>query len=205
MSQTTFCFYQDSTLSFFHEEKARSSGHQVIAGVETAGGDALAGPLVISACILPRNFLLEGLNPKLSSAQMRTLYSKILSNPQVVYATSVIEPAELSQLSLFQALEKGVQESVSGLSKKPDLLLSSQIHAAFPSIKSKTLLHGTQFSYSLAVASLIARVTQEAIMEGHNAKWPEYGFSQNKGYSTPQHIKKIELLGPSPVHRSFPV
>lgn len=204
----------DSDLSFFSfynepekkpayfEEKARQRGFQTIAAVAEEGTSSLAGPLVIAACIIPKNFSLKELHDivDLTPKQTRDIYFKIVSHPGIVYAIEVLESSQIDEMSIFKASSQGMQKSIESLSKKPDFILVNGPLSPFSSKVSETIVNGHHLSLSIACASILAKKTRDAIMEGHDEQWPQYNFTQNKGYPTPEHLKTLKHLGPSPIH-----
>ncbi len=195
-------YHEEKTKPLYFEEKAKARGFQTIAAIAEEGSLSLAGPLVIAACIIPQNFLakeivdVKDLTPK----QTRDLYFKIVSHPGIVYAIEVIEPSEINEINIFKASLLGMQQALESLSKKPDFILVNGPLSPFSSKNSETIVDGPNLSLSIACALILAKKTRDSIMEGHDEEWPEYHFTQNKGYPTPEHLKNLKQLGPSPIH-----
>jgi ribonuclease HII len=203
--QGVFPFYEDFLKkdTLFFEKKAESLGYRKIAGVDEAGRGPLAGPLVVAACILPKGLLIEGVDDskKLTASRRQALYKLIISHPQIYYSIEVIEPTVIDELNIFQATLHGMKESVSSLTVRPDFVLVDGSHSPFPSNYSQAIVKGDSLSHSIACASILAKVTRDSIMEGHDLKWPEYGFAKHKGYPTADHLKVLKEIGPCPIHR----
>ncbi len=203
--QTVFPFYagffeQDK---LFFEKEARSRGCRKIAGVDEAGRGPLAGPLVVAACILSEGLFIEGVDDskKLSPRQRQALYSLLTTHPKIVYSIEVIDPLQIDEMNIFQATLHGMKEAVNRLTTPPDFILVDGNHTPFPFSKSQAIVKGDSLSHSIACASILAKVTRDAIMEGHDLQWPEYGFARHKGYPTAEHLKILREIGPCPIHR----
>ncbi|MBX9924281.1 MAG: ribonuclease HII [Rhabdochlamydiaceae bacterium] len=200
-----FSFYQPSSLqgALYFEKTARKKGHRKIAGVDEAGRGPLAGPLVVAACMLSEGLFIEGVDDskKLTPGQRQALYIQIKTHPKIIHSIEVIEPAVVDELNIFQATLHGMREAVLHLSVQPDFILVDGTHSPFPSDRSQAIIKGDHLSHSIACASILAKVTRDAIMEGHDLQWPEYGFAKHKGYPTRQHIQVLQEIGPCPIHR----
>lgn len=178
-------------------------GYKRIAGVDEAGRGPLAGPLVVAACILPKDIFFEGADDskKLTPRQRQLLYTQITTHPQLVYAIEVIDPLQIDEMNIFQATLHGMREAVGHLTKAPDFVLVDGSHSPFSQDISQAIIKGDSLSHTIACASILAKVTRDAIMEGHDLEWPEYGFSKHKGYPTAEHLKALREKGPCPIHR----
>jgi ribonuclease HII len=200
-----FSFYQPSSSqgALYFEQMARKKGHRKIAGVDEAGRGPLAGPLVVAACMLPPDLFIEGVDDskKLTPGQRQALYIQIKTHPKIIHAIEVIEPSVVDELNVFQATLHGMREAVLHLSSVPDFILVDGSHSPFPSDRSQAIIQGDHLSHSIACASILAKVTRDAIMEGYDLEWPEYGFAKHKGYPTRQHIQILQEIGPCPIHR----
>ena len=173
----------------FFEKEAYAKGHFQVAGVGVDGLGAIAGPLVIAACILPK----EG-------PYIPRKGNQILSNPHIAYAIEVIEllPGQANQ-SLPLLLD-GIKRTIALLSTPPEWILIGGPYNPFSSKNSKTIIQGAKLSHSIAYATSLAKHTRNAIMDGHHAKWPEYDFAKHKGHPTTKHVKNLKQFGPSPIH-----
>lgn len=203
-NQTYFSFYTESVSDpLFFEKEAYLRGFGQVAGVDEVGRGPLAGPLVVAACILPKNLFIEGVDDskKLTAAKRHSLYSQITSHSEIIYAIEVIEHTQIDELNILQATFYGMKQAISLLSTPPDFILVDGPYTPFVEIPSKAIIKGDSLSHSIACASILAKVTRDSIMEGHHQRWPEYGFAQNKGYPTPSHRKILKEIGPCSIHR----
>lgn len=187
----------------YFEKEARAQGHRKIAGIDEAGRGPLAGPLVVAACILPQGLMIEGADDskKLTPTQRQSLYSRITTHPKIIYAIEVIDHQVIDAMNIFRATLHGMKEAAMHLSTPPDFILVDGNCSPFPREKSLAIVKGDGLSHTIACASILAKVTRDAIMEGHALEWPEYGFAKHKGYPTREHLEVLKRIGPCPIHR----
>ena len=190
-------------ISFAFEIAARKKGHRTVAGVDEVGRGPLAGPVVAAACILPPKICLEGLDDskKLTAAHREALFEQLTTHPDIVYGIGQVEPEQIDLINILQATLQAMLLAVQALSLVPDYLLVDGIHAPKTRIASQTLVKGDSRSFSIAAASVIAKVTRDRLMLKYHALYPQYGFNSHKGYGTKQHLRALEAHGPCPIHR----
>ena len=196
-------FHDPQSNNFFYfEQEAKSKGYKRIAGLSIEGSKAIAGPLIAAACILPDKFFLEPLkNPsKLSFSQQQKLYHQMISFPGVSYALAEATPDSYLKAHSFPLILQLLEQALSLLSICPDFILLEGLYPPIPGRKVKGIPYGASRSYSLAYSSFLAKITRNAIMDGHDAKWPQYRFSTHKGYPTPLHRLLLKEWGCSPIH-----
>ena len=195
--------HKSSPISFVFEEEARKKGYARIAGVDEVGRGPLAGPVVAAACILPSEISLEGLDDskKLTPAHREALFEHLTAHPEVVYGIGEVDAQQIDVINILQASLLAMLLAVQKLSQKPDYLLIDGIHAPKTQIPSKTLVKGDSRSFSIAAASVIAKVIRDRLMLEYHALYPQYGFDSHKGYGTHQHLLALEAEGPCPIHR----
>ena len=189
------------------EHKALNRGYRQIAGIDEAGRGPLAGPVVSAAVILPENFSGQGItdSKKLSEKKRRTLFPYIKKHA-ICVATGIASHHEIDQINILQASLLSMKRSVENLSQTPgsiipDFLLIDGKFTIEMNIDQSAIVKGDSKSISIAAASIIAKVTRDAIMEELHEKYPLYNFIQNKGYPTKAHKEAILKYGPCPVHR----
>ena len=173
-----------------------------LAGVDEAGRGPLAGPVFAAAVILfhPSKSL-SGLN---DSKQVlpeirRNLYWEILKCGLVGVAKA--DEEEIERLNIYHASRLAMKRAVLNLTRTPDLLLIDGNARIELSLDQQTIVKGDGKSASIAAASIIAKVTRDAWMTHLHTLYPEYRFHEHKGYATPDHLRRLEKYGPSPVHR----
>ncbi len=189
------------------EHKALNRGYRQIAGIDEAGRGPLAGPVVSAAVILPENFSGQGItdSKKLSEKKRRTLFPYIKKHA-ICVATGTASHHEIDQINILQASLLSMKRSVENLSQAPDFIIPDflLIDGKFTivmNIDQSAIVKGDSKSISIAAASIIAKVTRDAIMEKLHKKYPLYNFIQHKGYPTKAHKEAILRYGPCPVHR----
>ena len=191
----------------FHERRLQRQGLRVVAGVDEAGRGPLAGPVVAAAVVLPANLTgkepwLKSLNDskRLSPRQREEAFPLIQQNAMAV---SVVEESstEIDRLGIGKAVIQAMLRAVAGLAVNPEFLLLDYVPIKECPYSYETLVKGDGRSYSIAAASIVAKVTRDRIMEGAEAQYPGYEFARNKGYGTERHRKQLFKLGPCPLHR----
>lgn len=184
------------------ENQALSQGYVRVAGIDEAGRGPLAGPVVAAACILPKGVLLPSIDDskKLTVEKREKLFETLRTYPGVEYAIGIVGHDVIDSINIYQATIKAMLEAIQGFPIPPDLLMvdGMTLPVKIPCWK---IIKGDQLSTSIAAASIIAKVTRDAIMCKYDEEWPAYGFKDHKGYATAAHLKAIEVFGPSPIHR----
>lgn len=184
------------------EETLWSQGFEFVAGVDEAGRGPLAGPVVAAAVIVPVNApRIKGINDskKLSPARREELSAEI----RRLYPCHIAEisSAEIDRINILQASLLAMRHAIEGLESRAEFVLvdgNKQIPMGIPQ---RAVVKGDSLSYSIAAASILAKVHRDHLMEALHARYPEYGFDGHKGYPTESHRKAIERLGPCPEHR----
>lgn len=185
------------------EQEVRAQGFETIAGVDEVGRGPLAGPVVAAACILPNGYMLRGINDskKLTEEHRFSLYQELIAQPGIEYGIGIVEAAEIDELNIHKASLEAMARAVKNLKKIPSFLLVDGPHTPPIDIPSAGVVDGDAKVQVIAAASVIAKVTRDQIMVGYHELYPDYGFKDHKGYGTSKHLKAIERLGPSPIHR----
>jgi ribonuclease HII len=186
-----------------HENALRASGFRVVAGIDEAGRGPLAGPVCVAAVILPDDFSHPMLNDskQLSEAKRERLYEEITRDVRIAWHCVSIEPAEIDRINILQATWEGMRRAALGLQPRPDAaLIDGKPVKRFP-VHHVALVKGDSLSYSIAAASIIAKVTRDRLMIELGQQHPEYGFAIHKGYPTPAHLAALKAHGPCPHHR----
>jgi ribonuclease HII len=186
-----------------HERALRRSGRQCIAGIDEAGRGPLAGPVVAAAVILPEKFRHKELNDskKLSPKTRERLYVEITTHPAVVWAMAVVESDEIDRINILQATHQAMRRAVAALTTPPDhVLIDGRPVRPFP-VPQTALVGGDGLSFSIAAASVVAKVTRDRLMVEWDARHPGYDFAVHKGYGTELHLAKLRAHGPCPIHR----
>ena len=178
-------------------------GVKYIAGIDEAGRGPLAGPVVVASVILPQDSMIEGINDskKVSEAKREKLYD-IIINEAISYGVGIIYQDEIDEINILQATKKGLTEAIKQMEIKPNIIMVDALSGIDTlGIPYKSIIKGDAKCYSIAAASIIAKVTRDRIMREWDKVYPEYGFGSHKGYGTAKHIAAIREFGPCPIHR----
>ncbi len=190
-----------------HERRLYRQGLRVIAGVDEAGRGPLAGPVVAAAVALPSGLTGEEAwlkklddSKRLSARQREAAFVLIQEN---ALAVAVVEesPEEIDRIGIGRAVIRAMLGAVEGLAVVPQHLLLDYVPIRECPYPYETLVKGDARSYSIAAASIVAKVTRDRAMERADTLYPGYGFARNKGYGTALHREQLASLGPCPLHR----
>ena len=184
------------------ERACQQNGYRQIAGIDEAGRGALAGPVIAAAVILPINCGIEGLkdSKQLTPKQRDRLYDEIYNVAMSVGIGSV-DNRVVDALNVLEATLLAMRQAIEELSPAPDYLLVDGINFPATEIQGEAIKKGDSRSYSIAAASIIAKTTRDRRMIALDRTYPDYGFSQHKGYPTSQHRHAIAQFGASDIHR----
>lgn len=173
-----------------------------VCGIDEAGRGPLAGPVVASAVILPKDCRILYINDskKLSSSKREELY-EIIMREAVAVGVGCISPARIDEINILQATYEAMREAVSQLSVKPQVLLNDAVTIPGIDTFQVPIIKGDAKSVSIAAASIIAKVTRDRLMTEYDRILPQYGFASHKGYGSAAHIEALKEYGPSPIHR----
>jgi ribonuclease HII len=188
---------------FRHEKKLRSLGIVHVAGIDEAGRGALAGPVVAAAAILPERFRHRKLNDskQLSPELREKIYRYLTNHSEITWAVGVVGSLEIDRINILRASQEAMRIAANGLRTLPDHVLIDGLPVfPFP-LPQTAIVEGDCISLSIAAASVIAKVTRDRLMREFCAQFPEYCFSQHKGYGTELHLQKLHEHGPCPIHR----
>ena len=186
-----------------HEEELRKKGFKYICGIDEAGRGPLAGPVVVASVIMPLDSMIEGVNDskKVSEKKREKLYDLILEEA-ISYGVGIVGQDEIDDINILNATKKGLTMSLQELTQKPDIIIVDALnHIDTLGIPYESIIKGDAKCYSIAAASIIAKVTRDRIMREWDKVYPEYGFSKHKGYGTASHIAAIREYGPCQLHR----
>lgn len=173
-----------------------------IAGVDEAGRGPLAGPVIAAAVILNKNHAIENLadSKKLSATVREKVYDHIITYA-VAYAVGRAEVIEIDQFNIHHASLLAMQRAVNGLAVEPDHVLVDGKFCPSLFCPVSAIIQGDQKVPAISAASILAKVVRDREMIEYEKTYPGYGFAQHKGYPTSQHLKALQQLGASPIHR----
>src|SRR5213592_1709565 len=188
---------------FRYEKKLRAIGVARIAVIDESGRGALAGPVVASAVVLPEKFRHRRLNDskQLAPELREQIYSELVSDPQVRWTVGIVDSVEIDRINILRASHRAMRLAIQALIEPPNHVLIDGLPVIPFPLPQTAIIDGDCISLSIAAASVIAKVTRDRMMREFCARFPEYCFSQHKGYGTELHLIKLHEHGPCPIHR----
>lgn len=188
--------------TFEYEEKHYSEGFNSVCGVDEAGRGPLCGPVVAAAVILPLGLEIEGLNDskKLSEKRREALFD-VICEKAIAYSIAEASPAEIDEINILNASMLAMRRAVEGLGVKADFALIDGNCSRGFEIPTETVVKGDAKSYSIAAASILAKVTRDRGCIELDREYPEYGIAKHKGYPTKDHMDAVRQYGPAPIYR----
>jgi ribonuclease HII len=184
------------------EQILSQRGYVHIAGVDEAGRGPLAGPVVAGAVLFPPGWTHPAIrdSKQLTEKQREQLF-EVISREALSWNCAAVDHEEIDRINILQASLKAMQAAVASLSPAPDYLLIDGIHPIATQLPQTPLVKGDRRSLATAAASIMAKVTRDAIMKKYHEQYPRYNFARNKGYGTREHFSAIALYGLCPIHR----
>ena len=173
---------------------------RAFAGIDEAGRGPLCGPVAAACVVMPREPLLLYVDDskKLTEKRREALYEKILET--AVYAKVILaSPEEIDRVNILNATKNAM--ALAAKDAPCDLFLVDAIDWLDVAGEVRGIVHGDALCYSIAAASILAKVTRDRLMRELDEAYPQYGFAKNKGYGTAQHIAALKEYGPCPAHR----
>lgn len=188
--------------SFEYEMQKYAEGYTAVCGCDEAGRGPLCGPVVAAAVILPVGEVIEGLDDskKLSDKKREKLFD-IICERAVAYAIAEASPEEIDEINILNASMLAMRRAVEALSVKADFALIDGNCSRGFEIPTETVVKGDAKSYSIAAASILAKVTRDRQCIELDALYPKYGIAKHKGYPTAEHMAAVREFGPAPIYR----
>ena len=192
--------------SWEYEERAAAAGYTAVCGVDEAGAGPLAGPVYAAAVILPRGLELPSLNDsKQVTPKRRDQLFDLIREGAAAWSVASVSAEEIDELDILNARMLAMQRAMDGLTPPADYALidGNRDHGSRCAIITahETVVKGDGRSFSIAAASILAKVSRDRYMERLAEAYPQYRFDQHKGYGTKLHYEMLDRFGPSPVHR----
>lgn len=185
-----------------YENQLLEAGNKLIGGIDEAGRGPLAGPVVVAGVIMPlgESDLIDGVNDskKLSAKKRDKLYDEILAKA-IDVQVAVVDNKTIDEINILNATKQGMLQCIEGFSEVDCVLIDAV--KLNTSVRTLSIVHGDALSYSIAAASIVAKVTRDRMMEEFDKSYPQYGFAKHKGYGTAAHIAALKQYGPCPIHR----
>lgn len=184
-----------------YEHELMAQGCRYICGVDEVGRGPLAGPVTCAAVIMPLDDLIEGVNDsKKVAKKKRERLAELIKEKAVAYCVASYDNLKIDEMNILAATKACMAEAVAGLAVTPDVVIVDALTLDIP-VRTFGIVHGDAQSYSIAAASILAKVERDVYMTGMDEVYPGYGFSSNAGYGTAAHIAALKELGPTPIHR----
>jgi ribonuclease HII len=185
-------------------DKRVQQKYGLFCGIDEAGRGPLAGPVVIASCVMPLDDdkIIPGIDDskKLTEKQREELFEKIKQSA-IEYSIQEIDEKTIDEINILQATKLGMKKCIEGLKQKPDLALVDAVKDIDSDIKQIAIIKGDATSYSIAAASILAKVYRDRLILELDKTYPEYNFKKHKGYGTKEHIEALKKYGPSQIHR----
>ena len=173
-----------------------------IAGIDEAGRGPLAGPVVAAAVIFSPYHYIEGVkDSKQLSEKQRERFYDLITEQALAYGIGIVDHAEIDRINIRQATFKAMRMAIGSLSQNPQYLLIDGEELPDRIYPQEALVKGDGRSFTIAAASILAKVTRDRRMLEYHREYPRYGFDRHKGYGTAFHREMIRKYGPCPVHR----
>jgi ribonuclease HII len=194
--------------SFRYELRSAEAGAVRIAGIDEVGRGPLAGPVVAAVAVIDRTMAKRKLlrliddSKKLTLDEREEAYAAMMASGAVRYAVGEASVEEIDRINILRATFLAMRRALQGLAEQPDLVLIDGDRVP-PELgcRAETIVGGDARSYSIAAASIIAKVTRDRYMRTLAASFPGYGWETNVGYGSPDHLVALNLIGPTTHHR----
>lgn len=188
--------------SYDYEEAKYNEGYTAVCGVDEAGRGPLCGPVVAAAVILPRGLIIDGLDDskKLSEKKRELLYEVIIEKA-ISYGIAESSPEEIDELNILNASQLAMRRAVEKLQVKADFALIDGNCSRGFTIPTETVVKGDSKSYSIAAASILAKVTRDRGCIELDKEYPMYNIAKHKGYPTKEHMQAVREHGVAPIYR----
>ena len=186
-----------------YENKYLESGAKLIAGIDEAGRGPLAGPVIVAMVIMPldKDNIIEKVNDskKLTEKMREKLYDEIIARA-IDYKIELVDESIIDAINILNATKLGMLTCINNIETKPDVVLIDAVKIE-SDIPTESIIKGDALSYSIACASILAKVTRDRYMLEMDEKYPQYNFKKHKGYGTKEHIENLKKYGKCEIHR----
>lgn len=185
-----------------YENEAYKNGYSCVCGVDEAGRGPLAGPVFAAAVVLPKDFIIEGVNDsKKLTEKKREEFFGIIKEKSLDYSIASASETEIDEVNILNATFLAMKRAIENLKIKPDFALIDGNRLPKLGIDAKSVIKGDSLSESIAAASILAKVERDKYMLKMSKIYPEYFFEKHKGYGTKLHVEMLRKYGPSKIHR----
>lgn len=200
----------EAATRFGFEREIRRLGIARVAGVDEAGRGPLAGPVVAGAVVFAAELIERGMPPEwadlndskqLTAARREEFFIALTQSPLVSFAISQSEAGEIDRINILRATHEAMVQALRRLPTPPGHVLVDGLRVPGLPFPQTALVKGDARSYSIAAASVLAKMTRDRQMDEYDRQYPQYGFARHKGYPTPEHLEALAKHGPCPIHR----
>ncbi|OGY87344.1 MAG: ribonuclease HII [Candidatus Kerfeldbacteria bacterium RIFOXYA2_FULL_38_24] len=186
-----------------YERRLSKEGYSAIVGVDEVGRGAWAGPIISCAIVMPLDHRVKNVrdSKELSPRKRKKVAAKI-QEVAISCSIGIVENTEIDEMGIVQANEESMIRAIRGLSVEPDYVLVDAFNLqSLSGVKQSAVAHGDATVYSIAAASIVAKVTRDQIMDELDRQFPKYGFDKHKGYGTEKHKRALDKHGVTQAHR----
>lgn len=178
-----------------------NEGYKYIAGIDEVGRGPLAGNVVCAAVIMPIDDIIDGItDSKKLSAKKREYYNDIILDKAIAVAIAESTPEIIDEMNILKATKLTMLKALNSLKVRPDIVLVDAM-TLDTDISQESIIKGDLRSYTIACASIVAKVYRDRQISLLSSEYPQYGWDKNKGYGSAQHIAAIREFGATPYHR----
>jgi ribonuclease HII len=195
---------------FRYERDLLQQGTLLIAGVDEAGRGPLAGPVFAAAVVFPQEWIVDQLpkslrkindSKQLNHETREAFFAELTSRAEVRYGIAQVDVTLIDQINILQASHRAMNLALAQLDPAPQHVLVDGLRVTSMQFAHTPIVSGDALSYSIAAASILAKVSRDRLMVQFDAQFPGFGFADHKGYATPEHYAAIKQLGACPIHR----
>ena len=177
-------------------------GIERIAGVDEAGRGPLAGPVVAAAVVFPKEFIIGGVDDsKKCTAKQREELFKLIMEQAISVGVGIVDHEVIDRINILQATILAMRKSIDNMNIQPEFAIIDGNSFKHETLRFQNIIGGDAKSFTIAAASIVAKVTRDRLMCELDIRFPQYGFGRHKGYGTRQHIEAIRTLGLCEIHR----
>jgi len=192
-------------LSFTIEKEFEKQGYQLIAGIDEVGRGCLAGPVMAAAVIMPysspSSWFSQVNDSKLLTPLKRESLYHLIAESALAIGIGTMSHDVIDNHGIVKSTRLAMKQAVNQLSPQPESLLIDYIRLPEVMLPQKSITKGDRKCFSIACASIVAKVTRDRLMRKLDGTYPGYALAQNKGYATPEHLTCLSRLGPCSIHR----
>lgn len=201
-------------VNFSEEKKLWRKGIKQVAGLDEAGRGPLAGPVVASAVIVRHAAIIKDLkindSKKLSEKQREYFYELLIRHKDITWGVGIVSETVIDRINILEASKLAMHKALKHMYRDlqsftkngtPDFLLIDGNFTINSEIPQRSIIKGDAKVFSIAAASIIAKVTRDRLMEKMHKKYPQYDFAKHKGYGTALHVQHLKNFGPCKIHR----